>query len=301
VLVSSTLKEMADCKDVVGVSTEHEWVKIGRLYVQKLVEYIGAPTDELCSPWVKFLCVANGVLHAFQLFGEFSDKARFPTKTGERKVASYEVMNYKYTGFFKGTLFLHIASGATTQLCSSIAIFLEERNAKLSQTLARIASCSETFCHAPTAFALSPFVYGDKGVVPWLYALVSLLLQVSGLNAMAESWGDDKEGSVKPRADGKRPELRRMCTTISIFLYVRLYAIMRSPAGMLQKQKYSMAVMMAGTTMMPVGWQRFLFPAYFWTLFGINRQVVGMTLNDIRALGVDGAAAKHSGPPYFLA
>jgi hypothetical protein len=263
--------------------------------IKSIVEYIGAPQEELNSSWVGNLCIMNGALHVLQLIGEAKDKARFPTKTGERKVASYAVMNYKYVGFFRGCLFVHVLSGATAQLCSSISIFLEERDEKLSQGFARVASVSEVFFHAPTAFCLTPYVYGDKGVVPLLYGVVSLLLQISGLSAMCESFTDGKEGSLKPTAAGKRPELRRMCTTISIFLYVRLYAIMRGPAGMLQKQKYSMAVMTAGAAMMPIGWQRWVFPAYFWFMFGMNGQTVAQTTRLIEKYGVDGAARKVPG------
>jgi hypothetical protein len=262
--------------------------------VKRLIDYLGAPQEELETDWVKYLCITNGALHVLQLHGEFNDKARFKTKTGARKVASYEVMNFKYVGFFKGCLFVHIASGATTQLCSSISIFLEERNEKLSQTFARVASVSEVFFHAPSAFCLSPFVYGDKGVTPYLYGIVSFLLQLSGLSAMYESYADktDKDELIKPKADGKRPELRRMCTTISIFLYVRLYAVMRGFAGMLQKQKYSMSVMTAGAAMMPIGWQRWVFPAYFWFLMAMNRKTVGQSVYLLKHFGVDGAAIR---------
>ena len=152
-----------------------------------------------------------------------------------------------------------------------------------------MAAIAETFVHAPTAFALTPFVYGDKGVVPYLYGFVSFLLQLSGLSALIES---SKSQHELPD-NGRRVELRRMCSTISIFLYVRLYAIMRSPAGFLAKQKYSMAVMTAGAAMMPVGWKRFLFPSYFWALMFFNRKDAGKTLQLIRLYGVDEAAKRQ--------
>ena len=158
---------------------------------------------------------------------------------------------------------------------------------------------------------------------------MSFLLQLSGMSALLEATDDNKqlEGGTK------RPELRRMCSTIAIFLYgawathtppppstawcragptntpphgasplyrvplasppVRLFAVMRGTGGMLQKQKYSLAVMMAGTAMMPVGWQRFLFPTYFWAMMCYNRKTAAETLFLVRTLGVDGAASKQ--------
>ena len=83
-----------------------------------------------------------------------------------------------------------------------------------------------------------------------------------------------------------------MCTTISIFLYVRLYAVMRGPSGFLRRQKYSMAVMTAGTAMMPVGWARGVFPFVFWCLMALNRKVAGTTLRNIRQYGVEGTAER---------
>ena len=74
---------------------------------------------------------------------------------------------------------------------------------------------------------------------------------------------------------------------------MRLFAVMRGTGGMLRKQKYSLAVMMAGTAMMPVGWTRFAFPAYFWVMMAYNRKTAAETLLLVRTLGVDGAAKKQ--------
>ena len=119
-------------------------------------------------------------------------------------------MNGKYVGWLRVTLFLHIVGGMTAQVGSSLAIFLEERNSALSRKIARIAAAAEAFVHAPTAFLMSPFVYGDKGVTPYVYGTVSLLLQLSGLTALRESWTEEEQ-----QQGTKRIELRRMCTTIS--------------------------------------------------------------------------------------
>ena len=247
-----------------------------------IIGHIGAPQSALEKPWVRWLCAANGLLALTSYLGQLREKARFPGPDGTRKVAAFGVMNAKYVGVFRLCLFAHIASGMTAQLGSSLAIFLEERSPTLSRRLAKIAAIAEAFVHAPTAFMMSPFVYGDKGVVPYLYGIVSFLLQVSGLSALEES------------ADTTlttRPELRRMCTTISIFLYVRLYAIMRGVAGFLRKQKYSMGVMTAGTAMMPVGWAPGVFPASFWLLMALNRKTAGQTMKLVRAVGIDRTAA----------
>jgi len=252
-----------------------------------IVNRIGSSKDELKRPWVKWLCALNGVLALQQYVGQFIEKSRFPTPSGERKVAAFNVMNDKYRGIFRITLYLHIASGMTSQLGSSLSIFLEKKMPALSRILAKWSSVAETFVHAPTAFVLSPFVYGDKGVVPYLYTTVSFLLFVSGLTSMKESFSSTS-------IESPRVELRRMCTTISIFLYVRLYAIMRGAAGFLRKQKYSMAVMTAGTAMMPVGWSNGVFPLVFWILMFLNRKTAGKTLGLIEKYGVDGAAARQS-------
>ena len=266
--------------------------------LERIIEQIGAPARELCadgSPfdWVKVLCTANGALALLQFIGEARDRALFKTKGGERKVASFSVMNLKYVGSFRVVLTAHIASGAVAQLGSSLAIALETACPELSRRLARVAAAAEACMHAPTAIYLSPFVYGDKGITPYLYGIVSLLLLLSGMSAYRESTccANTSKG---PRADGKRPELRRMCTTISIFLYVRLFAVMRGPGGILQRQKYTLAVLMAGTAMMPVGWQRSIFPAYFWFLMIVNRRTATETVNLVHKFGVDEAAKRQA-------
>jgi len=255
--------------------------------VDKLIGFLGSPKAELDAPWVRYLCMWNGAMAFLQFNGEARDRYYFKTKSGETKVASYSVMNMKYTGIFKFTLFTHIASGATAQLGSSLAIALEEKNPELSRKIAKVAATAETFFHAPTAFILSPFVYGDKGITPMVYMLVSFLLMLSGRSALYEANSEDS-GKGKPR-----PELRRMCTTISIFLYVRLYALMRGSGGMLHKQKYTVSVLLAGMAMMPVGWQRWTFPAYFWVLMLWNGKTVKETVDLMHIHGVDGAGARQ--------
>ena len=113
----------------------------------------------------------------------------------------------------------------------------------LSGRIAVVASAAEVLAHAPTALMLSPMVYGDKGVTPFVYMVTSALLMISGISSLEESL-DTSGGMLLP--NGVRPELRRMCSTISIFLYVRLYGLLRSPAGLLRKQKYTVSVMTAG-------------------------------------------------------
>ena len=113
----------------------------------------------------------------------------------------------------------------------------------LSGRIAVVASAAEVLAHAPTALMLSPMVYGDKGVTPFVYMVTSALLMISGISSLEESL--DTSGSML-LPNGVRPELRRMCSTISIFLYVRLYGLLRSPAGLLRKQKYTVSVMTAG-------------------------------------------------------
>jgi hypothetical protein len=289
---------------------EPAWKASVRATVARLIGALGAPAEELNAPWVRRLCMLNGAL-AFLLYcGEYRDRSRFKTPRGETKVASYAVMNLKYVGWFKACLFTHIASGSTAQLCSSAAIALEDARPALSRRLARVAALAETFFHAPTAFAMSPIVYGDKGITPPVYGLVSFLLQLSGAAALLEAEQEPEEEKGEPGDEGKaaaavaggrqqrrrrrrRTELRRMCATISIFLYVRLYAVMRGMGGMLRAQKYSLAVMTAGTAMMPVGWTRLAFPAYFWVLMAYNGATAGETLRLVRELGVDGAAKKQ--------
>jgi hypothetical protein len=274
-----------------------------------LVDCIGAPHAQLNQPWVKYLCTFNGVLALLQYIRQTAEKSKFPTPKGERKIAAFNVMNDKYVGYLRWTLFAHILGGMTSQLGSSLAILLENYSPQWSKRLAKISSAAETFVHAPTAFVLTPFVYGDPGVVPYLYGTVSFLLQVSGLSALEESWREEKPqqevsttgksgksslaSSGQQKATTHRPELRRMCSTVSIFLYVRLYAIMRGTGGFLRRQKYSMAVMTAGTAMMPVGWSHGVFPMVFWLLMFLNRKTARETLRLVNKYGVDGAAGRQ--------
>eukprot|EP00756_Hemistasia_phaeocysticola_P002358 Hpha_TRINITY_DN11633_c0_g2::TRINITY_DN11633_c0_g2_i1::g.48923::m.48923 len=269
---------------------EPTWKERVRKVVEGLISVIGAPKEELRADWVRAICMLNGALALLQFAVEVRDRRLFRTPSGERKVASYAVMNLKYVGFFRVCLFTHIVSGATAQLGSSLAIALERSNPPLARRLGRIAATSETLFHAPTAFAMSPIVYGDQGITPLLYGLVSFLLQLSGASALFEvtsKSSDSEEGGTE------LVELRRMCSTISIFLYVRLYAVMRGVSGMLQKQKYSLAVLAAGTAMMPIGWQRFAFPAYFWFGMLYNRKTATETMRLVHKYGVDGAAKRQ--------
>ena len=253
----------------------------------------------------QYLCTFNGILALQQYIGQYFEKNRFPTKSGERKVAAFNVMNKKYVGYLRIALFFHIVSGMTAQLGSSLSIFLEDYYPAFSRKLAYLAATAEVYLHAPTAFILTPFVYGDQGVIPYVYGVVSFLLLSSGLSALEEasestptpfkinsslSFIQSKSIATKPK---RRVEIRRMCTTISIFLYVRLYAIMRGAGGFLRKQKYSMAVMTAGTAMMPVGWNSSCFPAIFWLLMFLNRKTAGKTFDLINKFGVDGAAIRQ--------
>ena len=213
-------------------------------------------------------------------------------------------MNKKYVGYLRIALFFHIVSGMTAQLGSSLSIFLEDYYPAFSRKLAYLAATAEVYLHAPTAFILTPFVYGDQGVIPYVYGVVSFLLLSSGLSALEEASEStptpfkinsslsfiQSKSIAKPK---RRVEIRRMCTTISIFLYVRLYAIMRGAGGFLRKQKYSMAVMTAGTAMMPVGWNSSCFPAIFWLLMFLNRKTAGKTFDLINKFGVDGAAIRQ--------
>jgi len=257
---------------------------------RSITKQIGSPKEDLLTPWVRRLCAFNGVLALQQYINQYFEKNRFPTPSGERKIAAFNVMNKKYVGYLRYILFAHIISGMTAQLGSSLSIFLEDYMPSLSRKLAQISSIAEATCHAPTAFLLTPFVYGDKGIVPYLYGTVSFLLMVSGLSSVEESFALDDVSNKKVQ---HRVELRRMCTTISIFLYVRLYAIMRGAGGFLRKQKYSMAVMTAGTTMMPLGWARGIFPCVFWGLMFLNRKTAGATLALVHKFGVDGAASRQ--------
>eukprot|EP00929_Paragymnodinium_shiwhaense_P058580 TRINITY_DN29335_c0_g1_i3.p1 TRINITY_DN29335_c0_g1~~TRINITY_DN29335_c0_g1_i3.p1 ORF type:complete len:313 (+),score=35.96 TRINITY_DN29335_c0_g1_i3:63-1001(+) len=258
------------------VSLEH--------HANYLVKLIGAPSDELCSPWVRWLAMLNGVLHFGVFVVQFVDRARFPTKRGEKKVATFEVMNDKYVGLQFAALVLHILSGTISHFGSSAAIALEDYWPKVAQRLAVLSSAAELGVHSPSALCMSPFVYGDKGVTPLVYALVSCLLGLSGASALSESLRSE------PGRAGPRPELRRMNATISIFLYVRLYAMVRGLGGFLSTQKHSLAVMTSGTVMLPVAWARMLFPLTFYIAGLYNWRTTLWTIQSVVYRGVDATA-----------
>lgn len=259
--------------------------------VKWLTAYLGKPQEELNAPWIQRLCVLNGVMHVSQLYGEIREKIKFPKdpKLNRPKLANFSIMDRKYPHVFRTFLAIHILSGITSVQCSWVAIALEQRRPKLAKRLAKIASIAETFFHGPSAIALSPLVYGDKGVIPWVYGLTSCLLVLSGASALIESTEEQKVDNPKATF----PELRRMACTLSIFLYVRLYSIMRGLGGLLRKQKYSMAVMTAGTAMLPIGWKSGLFPTIFWMLMFINRKTVNETHNLVVKYGADEAMKRQ--------
>jgi hypothetical protein len=275
-----------------------------RALVALAIEHLGASKEELARPWVKRLCVFNGIMHLLQAVQMVRTRNRFRTSSGERRVASFGVMNSKYTGAFRTILAVHIVSGSTAMLLSAASIALEDLNAWLSEKLARIASAAELFFHAPTAALMTPFVYGDKGVTVPVYAITSALLALSSWSAFQESDPENRGNLAEATSSGNgegrvrrgvRPELRRMCATLSIFLYVRLFYIVRGLDGALGRQKYSLAVMTAGATMLPVGWNRGLFPATFGALALWNRKKVRETRMLAQEFGGDGAAARQQG------
>ena len=117
-----------------------------------IVDQIGSPAAELDKPWVKYLCALNGVLAALQYVGQWGEKNKFPVpRTGERKVASFNVMNQKYVGALRLALYAHIAGGMTAQLGSSLAIVLEERWPAASRKIAQVAAAAEALGAAPNA------------------------------------------------------------------------------------------------------------------------------------------------------
>lgn len=89
------------------------------------------------------------------------------------------------------------------------------------------------------------------------------------------------------------PELRRMACTLSIFLYVRLFSMVRGVGGILRKQKYPLAVMTAGTAMLPVAWQRGLFPVSFHLLALYNWRTVVDTNHLVDTYGADEAMKRQ--------
>jgi len=256
--------------------------------VDSAIRFLGKPKEDLSRPWIRRLCMLNGLLHTRMVFVESRDKLRYKAQTGKSKLGIFAVMNMHYTGLFRTVLVLHILSGLTAHVGSALAIALEQWKPRASKMLAKIASAAELFVHAPSALAMSPIVYGDKGITPPVYTIVSLALGLSAASSLKESLSDE------PLEKGIRPELRRMCSTIGIFLYVRLYALMRGPNNFLEPQKYALAVVMAGLTMAPVGWNGGMFPATFWTIFFYNIRTVAQTGYLVDTHGVDAAAKAMS-------
>ena len=254
--------------------------------VDQGIYYLGSPKEELNAKWVKYLCCFNGVVHCFSAYVLFRDKHRFLTLQGEKKVAVLAVMNDKYVGTKYAVLSVHILSGMISHFGSALAIGLESIWPQQSNSLAHISSAAELYLHAPTALYFTPSVYGDKGVAPLLYGLVSSLLVLSGASSLRESQRENI-GKCEPS-----PELRRMNATISIFLYVRLYPLMRGINGILSAQKYALAILMAGSALLPIGWTRAVFPATFWGMMAWNYKTILMTRSLIFRYGIDGAA-KH--------
>jgi hypothetical protein len=138
-------------------------------------------------------------------------------------------------------------------------------------------------------------VYGDKGVTPYYYMLTSILLQISGASALVESLESSESSPPGPKGkEMQRPELRRMCATVNIFIYVRLYALVRGAGGYLRPQKYALATLVAGTTMLPVAWARGIFPAAFWGMLLYNYRTAAETIRLSQKYGIDGAAARQA-------
>jgi hypothetical protein len=206
-------------------------------------------------------------------------------------------MNLKYRGLLRGALAAHVIGGTISQLGSSAAIGLEEALPQASKRLAQVSALAELILHAPTALVMAPIVYGDKGVTPFVYGVTGVLLALSSASALIESNSrdDPADGAADdslPASGTIRPELRRMCATISIFLYVRLYALMRGPQGFLEPQKYTASVVLAGFTMMPVGWAPSNYPALFWLMMFWNHKTVRLTSDLVKMFGIDGAATR---------
>ena len=252
------------------------------------IYYLGSPKKELNAKWVKYLCCFNGVVHCFSAYTLFRDKQRFLTPRGEKKVAVLAVMNDKYVGIKYAVLSVHVLSGMVSHFGSALAIGLESIWPQQSNFLARVSSAAELYLHAPTALYLTPSVYGDNGVAPLLYGLVSSLLVLSGASSLRESQRENKSNTAPS------PELRRMNATISIFLYVRLYPMMRGINGILSPQKYALAILMAGSALLPIGWTRAVFPATFWAMMAWNYKTILLTRSLIFRYGIDGAAKRQA-------
>ena len=171
------------------------YVKYNNL-LDKTIKYLGSPKEELREKWIGSLCTFNGILHFIVSIGLYLDKQKYIIKSsGEKKVAVLAVMNNKYRGPMYMALAIHIISGTISHLGSALSIYFENtKYSTLSTNLAIVSSAAELFFHAPTALYLTPFVYGDKGVAPFVYGLVSCLLALSGASALKEALIDKKEG-----------------------------------------------------------------------------------------------------------
>lgn len=257
--------------------------------IDATINWAGAPSSELSQPWVGNLAVFNGIVHAYINYRYYLDKIKYPTPSGAMKVASLNVMNHKYRGIFRTALALHISSGLVSHLGSSASILLRELHPRVSSWLAVLSSAAETLVHGPSALYLTPHVYGDKGVTVFYYGLVSTLLCLSGASALIESV---RRLQANENASEKLPrsELRRMNTTISVFLYVRLFPLVRGVHGILRPNKYALATLVAGTSMLPVAWDRKLFPMSFWALTLFNWRTLIQTSNSIHKHGIDATA-----------
>lgn len=267
--------------------------------VARAIEYLGNSKESLCENWVGNLSIITAAAHAFITFGLMQDKVRYRAPDGAKKVAVFGVMNFKYVGLFYAVLSVHILGGTASVFGSALAVYFEERSPKISKRLAVVSAAAETFLHAPSAIAMSPFVYGDKGVSPFVYMATSVFLELSGIAAFIESLRDTPGPNDKHKH--RRPELRRMSSTVAIFIYVRLYGLMRGGGGFLQPQKYTLAVMTAGTAMLPVGWKPFLFPSLYWGLMAFNWRTVVETVRLGKLYGVDKASrimARSKSPLY---
>ena len=273
--------------------------------IHSIVDWAGAPKEELSASWVGSLCIANGILHGLVNYQYYLDKIKWPTPSGAPKVASLNVMNLKYKGMLYVLLALHISSGLVSHLGSSLSIAFREVQPRISSYLAVLSSAAEVFVHGPTALCLTPIVYGDKGVTVFYYGLVSSLLCLSGASAFIESVqrhhaldnsinssnsSNSNNSSSRKSTHPARAELRRMNATISVFLYVRLFPLIRGIHGILRPNKYALATLVAGTTMLPVAWDRKLFPLSFYALGLYNWKTFFQTTKSIRKIGIDATA-----------
>ena len=66
---------------------------------KKAVNVIGRPKSALVHDWVRYLCMLNGSLAAQQYVMQYFEKMRFPTPSGEKKVASFSEFRVGETCF----------------------------------------------------------------------------------------------------------------------------------------------------------------------------------------------------------